>query len=135
MHQNQVRPAYGVGQLQQISDLPMGCGLPRCGELGWITRRTQDVEPTQIVNVQSDALEYLAVVHVLQGWPHQIWVIQLCLPMLRKVTDHCVSSKPARNTFCDLLALPGIKVCVQMLGSLPGLVMEGLVGWLLFLRR
>ena len=65
MHQNQVRPADGAGRFQQISDQPAGCRLPRCGELGWITRHPQDVEPAQIVDVQSDAVEYLAVVHVL----------------------------------------------------------------------
>ena len=69
------------------------------------------------------------------GWPHWVWMIRLCLPLLRKVTDHGVSSDPAQKAFCDLLAPPGIKVCVQMLGLLPGLVTEGLISWLLFLGR
>ena len=131
MRQYQVRLANGTGQLQQISDLPMGCGLLRCRELRWITHHPQDVESAQIVNVRLDAVEYLAVTHVLQGQLHWIWVILLHLPMLGKITDHGVSSNPARNAFCDLLAPPGIKVCVQ----LPGLVAEGLISWLLFLRR
>ena len=130
MRQNQVRPADGTGRFQQISDLPAGCGLLRCGELGWITHHPQNVESAQIVNVRLDTVEYLAIVHVLQGQPHWVQVIQLHLPMLGKVTDHGVSGDPARNTFCDLLVPPGIKVCVQMLGPLPGLV-----GWLLFLGR
>ena len=109
MRQNQVRPADGAGQFQQISDLPMGCRLPRCGELGWITHHPQDVELAQIVNVQSDAVEYLAVVHVLQGWPHWVWVIWLHLPVLRKVADHGVSGDSARNVFCDLLVPPESK--------------------------
>ena len=135
MCQYQVRPADGVGQLQQISDLPTGCRLPRCGQLRWITHHPQDVESAQIVNVRSDAIEYLAVTHVLQGWPHLVLVIRLHLPMLGKVADHGVSSNPARNTFCNLLALPGIKVCVQPPGLLPVLVMEGLVSWMLFFQR
>ena len=122
MHQNQVRLANNMGRLQQISDLPMGHRLLRCRELGWITHHPQDVEPAQIVNVRLDAVKYLAVVHVLQGLPYQVWMIRLCLPMLGKVADHDVSSDPVRNAFCDLLPLPG-------------LVAEGLVSWLLFLRR
>ena len=51
MHQYQVGLADGMGQLQQISDLPVGCRLPRCGELGWITHHPQDVELAQIVDV------------------------------------------------------------------------------------
>ena len=135
MCQNQVRLADGTGRLQQISDLPAGHGLLRCGELGWITHHPQDVELAQIVNVRLDAVKYVAVTHVLQVWPHRIQVIRLHLPVLRKVTDHGVSSDPARSAFCDLLAPPGIKVCIQPLGPLPSLVTEGLVGWLLFLRR
>ena len=110
MHQNQVRPAYGAGQLQQISDLPTGCGLPRGGELRWITHHPQGVESAQIINVQMDALKYLVVMHVLQGQPHRVQVIQLCLPMLGKVTDHGVSSSPSRKAFCDLLVPPGIEL-------------------------
>ena len=123
MHQNQVRPAYGMGQLQQISDLPMGHGLLRGGELGWITHHPQGVESAQIINVRMDALEYLAVMHVLQGWLHRVRVIWLCLSMLGKVADHGVSSDPAQKAFCDLLVPPGIEVCVQTLGPLLGLVM------------
>ena len=134
MCQYQVRLADGAGRLQQISDLPVGCGLLRCGELRWVTLHSQDVESAQIVNVRSDAVKYLAVVYVLQGQPHQVRVIQLHLPMLGKVADHGVSSDPARNAFYDLVP-PGIKVCVQPPGPLPGLVMEGLVSWLLFLQR
>ena len=130
MRQNQVRPAYGSGRLQQISDLPMSHWLLRGRELRWITHCPQCVEPAQIVNVRSDALEYLAVAHVLQGRPHWVQVIRLCLPMFGKVADHGVSSNPAWKAFCDLLALPGIEVCVQT----PGLLL-GLVSWLLFLGR
>ena len=122
MPQNQVRLAYGMGQLQQILDLPTGHGLLRGGELGWITCCPQGVESAQIMNVQTDTLKYLAVAHLLQGWPHRVWVIWLCLPMLGKVADHGVSSGPARKAFCNLLVLPGIEVGVHMLGPLPGLV-------------
>ena len=122
MHQNQVRLAYGAGQLQQISDLPMGHGLLWGGELRWITRCPKGVELTQIINVRTDALKYLAVTHVLLGRPHWVQVIWLHLPVLGKVADHGVSSSPARKAFCDLLVPPGIKVCVQMLGPLLGLV-------------
>ena len=73
--------------------------------------------------------------HVVQGWPHRVWMIGLHLSMLGEVTDHGVSSGPACNAFHNLLALPSIKVCVQLLSPLLGLVIEGLVGWLLFLRR
>ena len=135
MHQNQVRPAYGMSQLEQILDLPMGHRFLRGRELGWITHHPQDVEPAQIINVRLDTLRYLAVAHVLQGWPHQVRVIRLHLPVLGKVADHGVSSSPARKVFCNLLAPPGIEVCVQMLGPLLGLVVEGLVGCLLSLRR
>ena len=122
MCQNQIRPAYGTGRLQQILDLPMGHGLPWGGELRLITRRPKGIESAQIVNVQMDALKYLAVTHVLQGRPHRVRVIQLHLPMLRKVTDHGISSGPAGKAFCDLLALPGIKVGVHTLSLLPALV-------------
>ena len=100
----------------------MGHRLPRGRELRWITYHPQGVESAQIVNVQTDALKYLAVMHVLQGQPHRVWVIWLCLPMLRKVADHGVSSSPAMKAFCDLLALPGIEVGVDTLGPLQGLV-------------
>ena len=90
----------------------MGQGLPRGGELRWITHHPQGVESAQIINARTDAIEYLAVVHVLQGQPHQVRVIRLHLPVLEKVTDHGVSSSPARKAFYDLLAPPGIKVCV-----------------------
>ena len=111
----------------------MSHGLPRGGELGQITCHPQHVESAQIVNVQSDVVEYLALTHVFQGQTHQVQVIQLHLPMLGKVADHGVSSDPARKAFCDLLVPPGIEVCVQMPGPLLDLVVEGLVGWLLFL--
>ena len=80
MCQNQVRPADGMGQLQQTSDLPTGCGLLRCRELGWVTRYPQDVESAQIVNVRLDTVEYLVVAHVLQGWPHWVRVISCAFP-------------------------------------------------------
>ena len=51
MHQYQVRLADGMGQLQQISDLPMGCGFLRCRELRWITHHPQDVELAQTIDV------------------------------------------------------------------------------------
>ena len=54
-----------MGQLQQISDLPVGHRLPKGGEVRWITHRPQGVELAQIVNVRTDALKYLAVTHVL----------------------------------------------------------------------
>ena len=133
MCQNQVRPAYAMGQFQQILDLPMGHGLPRGGELGWITHHPQGIESAQIINVQMDTLKYLVVVHVLQGWPHWVRVIRLHLPVLGKVADHGVSSGPARKAFCDLLAPPGIEVGVHTSGPLLGLVAQGLVSQLLFL--
>ena len=135
MCQYQVGLADGTGRLQQISDLPTSHGFPRCGELGWITCCPQDVERAQIIDVSSDALEDLAFAHVVQGWPHWVWMIGLCLSMHGEVADHGVSSGPAYNAFSNLLALPSIEVCVQLPSPLLGLVMEGLVDWLLFLGR
>ena len=135
MRQYQVGRANGMGQLQQISDLPMGHGFLGCGELGWITCHPQDVELAQIVDVRSDAIKDLAFAHVVQGWPHWVWMIGLHLSVLGEVADHDVSSGPACNAFSNLLAPPHIKVCVQLQSPLPGLVMEGLIGWLLFLGR
>ena len=102
-----------MGRLQQISDLPMGCRLLRVEEHRWITHDPQGVESAQIVNVRMDALKYLAVMHVLQGWPHQVWVIRLHLLVLGKVADHGVSSGPGRKPFviflhCQVLKLVSI---------------------------
>ena len=62
-------------------------------------------------------------------------MIGLCLPMLGEVTNHGVSGGPACNTFSNLFAAPSIKTCVQQLSFLPGLFMECLVCWWLFLKR
>ena len=62
-------------------------------------------------------------------------MIGLHLSMLEEVTNHGVSHGPACNAFGNLLASPCIKICVQLLSLLPGLVVEGLVSWLLFLGR
>ena len=110
MHQNQIRQAYGTGRLQQILDLPASRMLPRGGELGWITCRPQGIESAQIVNVQTDTLKYLAVTHVLQGWPHRVWVVWLHLPMLGKVADHGISSGPAGKAFAIFLRCQALKL-------------------------
>ena len=55
--------------------------------------------------------------------------------MLGEVTNHGVSCGPACNAISNLLALPHIEICVQVLSPLPGLVTEGLVSWLLFFGR
>ena len=62
-------------------------------------------------------------------------MVGLCLSMLGEVADHGVSSGPACNAFSNLLALPSIKIRVQLPSPLLVLVTEGLVGWLLFLKR
>ena len=134
-HIFQVGPADGIGQLQQISDLPTGHGFLGCGELGWITCHPQDVQPAQIVDVRSDAVEDLAFAHVVQVQPQQVWMIGLHISVLGEVADHGVSSGPACNAFSNLLAPPSIEVCVQLPSPLPGLVAEGFVSWLLFLGR
>ena len=59
----------------------------------------------------------------------------LHLSMLGEVANHGVSHGPAGNAFSNLHAPPSIKICVQLLSPLLGLVVEGLVSWLLFLRR
>ena len=118
MRHNQIRPPYGTGQFQQISDLPTSCGLSRDKKLRWITRRPQGIESAQAVEVRTDALKCLVVMHVLQGWPHWVRVIGLHLPMLRKVADHGISSGPVGMAFGDLLVPPGIKVGVHMPGPL-----------------
>ena len=130
MCQYQVGLADGMGQLQQISDLPAGCRFPGCRKLRWITCHPQDVELAQIIDVRLDAVKDLVFAHVVQEWPHRVWIIGLHLSMLREVTDHGVSSGPACNAFSNLLVLPSIEVCVQLLSSL-----LGLVSWLLLPQK
>ena len=62
-------------------------------------------------------------------------MIGLHLSMLGKVENHGVSHGPACNAFSNPLAPPSIKICVQLPSPLPDLVVEGLISWLLFLRR
>ena len=112
----------------------MGCGFLRCGELWQVTCCPQDVEQAQIVDVRPDAIEDLVLTHVVQGQPHRVWMIGLCLPMLREVADHGVPHGPACDAFNNLHTMPSIEICVQLPSPLLGLVMEGLIGWLLFLR-
>ena len=109
-----------------------GSRFLRCGELGWVTSHPQDVEPAQIIDVRSDAVENTRVV---QGWPHWVWMIGLCLSMFGEVTNHGVSHGPACNAFSNLLVLPRIEVYVQLPSPLPSLVTEGLVSGLLFFGR
>ena len=71
----------------------------------------------------------LALTHVVQGQPCQVWMIGLHLSMLREVTNHGVSHGPACNALSNLFAPPSIEICVQLLSPLLGLVAEGsLVG-------
>ena len=92
----------------------MGCWFLRCGELWWVTCCPQDVEPAQAVDVRPDTIEDLALTHVVQGWPHQVCMIGLCLSMLGEIRDHGVSHGPACNAFSNLLMPPSIKICVKL---------------------
>ena len=58
-----------------------------CGELWWVTSHPQGVESAQVIDIRPDVIEDLALSHIVQGWLHQVGVVGLHLPMLRKVTD------------------------------------------------
>ena len=65
MHQDHVGLAYGMGRLQQVSNMPMGCWFLRCRELWWVTGHPQDVELAQVIDVRPDTVEDLALTHVV----------------------------------------------------------------------
>ena len=69
----------------------MGSQSPGCGELWWATSGPQGIESMQVIDVRPDAIEDLALFHIVQAWPHRVGVVGLCLPMLEEVTDHSVS--------------------------------------------
>ena len=61
---------------------------------------SKDVEPAQIVDVRPDTVKDLVLAHVVQGQPHWVWMIGLCLSMmLREITNHGVSHGPACDAF------------------------------------
>ena len=62
-------------------------------------------------------------------------MIGLHLSVLGEVANHGVSCGPACNALSNHFALPSIEICVQLLSPLPDPVAEGLISWLLLLRR
>ena len=105
------------------------------GELWWVTSHPQGIELAQVIDVRPDAVEDLALSHIVQGQPHGVGVIGLHLPILWEVTDHGVPCHPACDPFGNFVTMPSIKMCVQQLHFLPGPIAECLVSWQLLLRR
>ena len=56
----------------------------------WIICCSYSVEMTQVIQVSHNAVKNLALLHVLEGQPYQVWVVGLHLPMFGKVTNHSV---------------------------------------------
>ena len=77
------------------------------------TSHPQGIEPAQIINVRPDTFEDSTLHHVVKRQAHQVRVIRLHLPVFREVADHGVLGGPALNTICNLLVMPGIKMCVH----------------------